>query len=66
MTTVNDLKDQIGTTEPRPILYCKVCGAQYSANAGDYWDRPSDYVFECCDQPMLLVVRRTVFTEVAA
>lgn len=36
------------------VMYCKVCGAQYSANRGDYWDTPEEYVFKCCDKPMHL------------
>ena len=37
MVTVADLKDQIGTQRPRPILYCTLCGAENSAHKGDYF-----------------------------
>jgi len=61
---VKDLKDQLDTKEPRPILYCPICGAEYSAHAGDYFLARPDHVFVCCGEPMLLVTKRTVFTEV--
>ena len=60
MARVKDLKDQILTTDNR-ILYCTVCGAEYSANAGDYWSCQPDYEFICCDMPMQLVIKRTVY-----
>jgi len=65
MVRVKDLKDQIGTARPRPLLLCRECGAEYSANAGDYWDSPDEHVFECCGEPMELVTRRTVYEPVA-
>jgi hypothetical protein len=64
MTQVRDLKDQIGTKGPRPLLYCEVCGAENSASKGDYWNCRPDYVFTCCGEPMTLVVKRTVYQEV--
>ena len=64
MTTKAQLKDQIGTDGPRPILYCPFCGGEYSANAGDYWNLPNSHVFTCCGQPVALVVRRTIFEAV--
>lgn len=63
---VKDLKDQIDTKGPRPILYCPVCGAEYSAHAGDYFLARPDHVFECCGEPMLLVVKTTRYIEVCA
>ena len=45
-----NMKDYIlDEDEPRRILYCPNCGAEYSGNAGDYWDLPDDYVFHCPD-----------------
>lgn len=44
---VRDLKDQIGTFGPRPMLYCYRCGAEYSANSGDYFLASPDHVFKC-------------------
>ena len=60
--TVGDLKDQIGTTGPRPILYCRICCAESSANAGDYFNARKDHVFKCCNAYMALVFRNTVYT----
>ncbi|MFA4971498.1 MAG: hypothetical protein WC683_02715 [bacterium] len=62
--TVADLKNQIGVPGPHPFLLCNVCGAENSANAGDYWDAPKDHVFTCCGEPMVLATKRTVYTEV--
>jgi hypothetical protein len=62
---VSDLKDQIGMNEPRPILMCTCCGAQYSANKGDYFMHSPDHTFECCDEPMVLATKRVVYTEVS-
>jgi hypothetical protein len=64
MITVADLKNQTGTHDPHPVLYCRDCGAEYSANKGDYFMHPPTYPFFCCDQPMILVVKKTVFEEV--
>ena len=63
MACVKDLKDQI-LTEDRAILFCTICGSEYSANAGDYWAYPPDYEFTCCGEPMILVNKRTVFDRV--
>lgn len=63
MVTVSDLFDHIGSKEPRPILLCPRCGGEYSANKGDYWNHPQDYTFQCCDEPMLLVHKHTVYEE---
>lgn len=64
LVTVGDLKDQIGTSGPRPDLYCAACGNEYSANAGDYFNHPFNHVFVCCDEPMKLCVRRVTHEEV--
>ena len=63
MIAVADLKDQILTND-RSLLYCDMCGAEFSANAGDYWNLPKTHVFTCCDKPMLLVTKRVVYEEV--
>ena len=60
MAYVKDLKDQILTTDSA-ILYCAVCGAENSANAGDYWNCRPDYEFSCCDESMQLVIKRTIY-----
>lgn len=61
--TVGDLRDQIGKDGPRPLLYCPICGGEYSANAGDYFMAPKTHVFRCCGEPMRLITKRTVYKE---
>ena len=65
---VRDLRNQIGipSYEPRPFLRCRRCGGEYSANAGDYFMEHPDLVLTCCDQPLSLVTRTVVYTEVRA
>jgi hypothetical protein len=41
--TVADLKPG----QAYGFLYCDVCGQECSADTGDYWNLPSDYVFTC-------------------
>ena len=62
---IADLKDQTGKLGPHPILYCRRCGAEYSANAGDYWDRPPAYVFRCCRRNMRLGIKSAVYEDVS-
>lgn len=64
MVKAKDLKDQTGMTGLRPFLRCFNCGNESSANKGDYFSCKPDYVFMCCDEPMLLVTKQTVYTEV--
>ena len=52
MITVNDLKPL--NLKKGEFLYCRVCGTKYSATKGDYFLFPTDYVFTCCDTPMVL------------
>jgi len=61
MVRVKDLKDQIGTSGVRPVLYCVVCGSEYSANRGDYFSCSPDHVLTCCEQPLQLAVKHTVY-----
>lgn len=56
---VHDLQDQIGAPHPRPFLHCTVCGAEYSAHAGDYFAAGPDAIMTCCGEPMVLVRRET-------
>lgn len=65
MITVADLKNQTGVPGPHPNLVCKCCGAEYSANAGDYFMHRSTYAFVCCDRPMVLARKRVVLEEVS-
>lgn len=44
-----------GTLEGVPtFLYCRRCGAQYSATRGDYFAAHPDTVLRCCGEPMVL------------
>lgn len=43
--TVADLKDKY--EGGHVFLFCDVCGAEYSATKGDYWNHRSDHVFTC-------------------
>lgn len=61
---VSDLKEQIGTPHPRPLLKCFVCGNEYSAHRGDYFMAKPSHVFKCCNQNMALV-RKSVRYEPA-
>lgn len=61
---VKDLKDQIGEKFPRPELLCRLCGALYSANAGDYFNAKPDTIFKHCGRNMELVIKRVVFEPV--
>jgi hypothetical protein len=61
---VRDLQDQTGYNGPRSILRCSCCGAEYSANKGDYFAASPDHVFMCCDFPMARVVKSTVYKHV--
>src|SRR3990172_2137742 len=62
--TVKQLKEQTGTAGPHPFLYCVRCGNECSANAGDYFMARPSYVFTCCNVPMRLVTKSTVYREV--
>jgi len=61
--TVADLKDHKGCG-PHPFLYCEFCGAEWSANKGDYFTHPLDYVFTCCDENMRLVRKVVTYEDV--
>ena len=60
MVKMKDLRDgqSYGT------LLCLECHAHYSADRRDYWNTPSDHVFECCDEPMILVRITTTYEEI--
>ena len=58
-----NMVDQILTSDKK-ILHCTICGAEYSGNAGDYWNLPDNYVFTCCDNEMELVIKNTVINYV--
>ena len=56
-----NMVDQILTSDNK-ILHCSICGAEYSGNAGDYWNVPDNHVFTCCDTAMQLVTKKTVIS----
>ena len=49
----------------RPLLFCPGCGAEWSAEPGDYWRLPADYAFACtdCNRPLTLVRKRAVYED---
>ena len=63
MARVKDLKDQTLTND-HAILFCNICDAEYSANAGDYWNYSPDHEFICCDEPMQLVTKQIIYEPV--
>lgn len=49
-----------GYIEPvRPVLYCRSCGATYSASPGDYWHAEGGKPLTCdeCGDPLELAQR---------
>lgn len=66
MVRVKDLKDQVGQPShlPRPFLYCRKCGSEYSANAGDYFLAAPQTIMKCCGIPNILVTKQTRYIEV--
>ena len=47
------------------MLYCHKCGAEYSANKGDYFMLADNHVFKCeCGARLALVEKRTQYVAV--
>jgi hypothetical protein len=63
MIRKRDLFVRLGNV-PQPVLVCRICGKEYSANPADYFLLKPDYVFGCCDREMQLVDRRTVYVTI--
>ncbi len=61
---VGNLTEQIGMKGNRPILLCHICGNEYSANKGDYWNYSNDYVITCCGRPMEVVTKHILYKSV--
>jgi len=61
---VSNLRDQIGMQGARPIMVCRMCGAEYFADKGDYWNVKEEHIFTCCGQPMRIVTKHTVYSPV--
>lgn len=59
----SNMSDQI-TGDDHKVLHCPSCGAEYSGNAGDYWNLPDDHVFTCqeCEVEMELVTKVVTVT----
>ena len=60
---VKNLPQQIGL-DVRPelkglFLHCAVCGFQYSANSGDYWNLPDNHDLTCCGESLDLCRQET-------
>ena len=55
---VKDLPVWVGTG-PNPMLYCRVCGGEYSAHRGDYFMSDPEKTMRCCGQPLRLVRKVT-------
>jgi hypothetical protein len=66
MITVKQLRTREiqGLDNPHSFLFCSVCQSECSAYAGDYFTLPLEYVFTCCDQPMILATKKTVIEEI--
>ena len=64
MITYGDLADQIlNKGRANEILCCLACGAECSANAGDYWAVPDTKQIICeCGEPMVLAIKATGYT----
>jgi hypothetical protein len=45
------------------LLYCLECGSEFSANSGDYFMQPDNYVFMCCNEPMILAKKQIDYIE---
>lgn len=58
-----DLTDQ-SNLGPHPILYCLDCYGEYSANKADYFMMSDDDPFMCCNVPMILVTKTTMYRSV--
>lgn len=41
--------------------HCTVCGAEYSADPGDYWDWPDVIMIKCCNEPCILGHSTVIF-----
>jgi len=52
---IGNMRDQIGMKTPREFALCTRCHSQFSANKGDYWNKPDDYTLTCCDAELVLV-----------
>lgn len=65
---VRYLNNQIGNDIPpqikNAVLHCFICGADYSANAGDYFNCPPEQELTCCDEPLSRVIKKEFYEHV--
>lgn len=47
-------------------LHCWTCHGEYSAHRGDYFLSDPQQVMECCDEPLELLRKRTVYDDIAS
>jgi len=52
------VKDLLDSTSS--FIYCPMCGAEFSATRGDYFQLSPDHVFEHCGEPMWLATKQVV------
>jgi hypothetical protein len=55
MITKKDLKDQI-LEKDGSFLFCELCGNEFSANKGDYFQMKDDDFFQCPDDGTYMVL----------
>ncbi len=63
MATMRQIR---ANTDKRAILWCSICGAQWSATPGDYWHLPDSYRFRCHGLSMELVTEETRMVPILA
>ena len=49
----------------RRLLLCRECDEETSASPRDYFNVSPEHIFECCNKPVSLVVKKTVYVEVS-
>lgn len=63
---IKNLSEQMNMKGIRPIAVCPACGAEYSANKGDYWNLKPDDALTCCDGIICeLVTKHTIYKYVS-
>lgn len=60
---VKNLQDQINMPYSKALLLCTICGSEFSANKGDYWQLSNDDSIKCCNIIMRLKVLASLFIE---
>ena len=47
------------------IVFCPICGAEYSATKEDYFMLPDGHILSCPEHgPMVIVTKRIVYEEI--